>query len=76
MRKNEYVVKYKTSRQFFWRKLVVTGDGIEEKFRFFQLVNGSMVHIPVDSCVWFSAGRQVSILNKMSKETGCNVQRD
>lgn len=56
-----------------WRKLTgVIGDGIipEAGIRFFTLISGEMIYIPLNSEVIFSKEREIAIHTKIKQEAG------
>jgi len=75
-----YTVKYKTKRQFFWRKLKkVRGDGLMTDSpvptRFFILENESRVEIPVEGTIfYFSSERFLIIKKSMEMEANQEIR--
>ncbi len=69
-----YTIKYKVPG-FFSRKVTlknVVGDGIEAElgFRFFKMLDGAMVHVPLYTIVEFSKERELAIATKVKDEAG------
>ena len=72
-----YTVRYRVPGRFWWNRLrKVTGDGIEQtfKYRFFTLESGVMVCVPLLSEVWFSAERRLAITEQLGRESGQSIQ--
>lgn len=69
-----YVAKYKHSGLFQrFRKLKnVTGDGLmlDAGLRFFRLLTGELVYVPIGCEVHFSKEREVAIKSKIQEEAG------
>ncbi len=71
-----YKIKYKPIGCWFWRTLRgVTGDGLENGYRFFQLEDDTLIFIQDDSEFHFYPCRQAFITKNMSKEVGTQVVR-
>lgn len=70
-----YTVKYKSPHRYFWTTLKnITGDGIENNFRWFFTENNELIHIPLYYEVKFSKERYDITVRKMSKEIGQQIQ--
>lgn len=69
-----YSAKYRTPTPLRrWVKLKgVVGDGIitEMGCRYFCLVTGEMIYIPINSEVMFSREREIAIKSKIKEEAG------
>ncbi len=70
-----YIVKYKSPHRYFWTTLKnITGDGIEDGFRWFVDDENRLIHIPLFYEVKFSKERHIIITLNMSKEIGQPIQ--
>lgn len=73
----KYVVKYRTSRSIFWKRLLnVVGDGYvdqDKKIRFFYLDDNTRVEIPSSYVFVFSKERVLNIKSKMEQEAGQTI---
>lgn len=74
--KDSYTIKYRQPGQIFWRKLKnVTGDGVENSYRFFHRTDDSIVFLSQQAEVIFCPDRQKVITQRMSKQSGQPIQR-
>lgn len=69
-----YTAQYRVPTLFRrWQKLTnVIGDGIiaDAGIRFFTLIYGEMIYIPLNSEVVFSKEREIAIHTKIKQEAG------
>jgi hypothetical protein len=69
-----YTAKYKHPGPFqrFKKLKNVSGDGLimEAGIRFFQLLTGEMIYVPIGCEVHFSKEREVAIKSKIREEAG------